>query len=97
MEGPEHCRLYVKNDQITFGTSTLPPGTRGAKDVGHPNSKEVFFCVQGNVLVFVEETDKYFELTTGDAFLIPEGVSHTIINVGEETAVISWSMAPSEK
>lgn len=27
----------------------------------------------------------------------PEGVSHTLINVGGETAVVSWSMAPLMK
>ena len=29
--------------------------------------------------------------------LMPEGVSHTLINVGTETAVITWSMAPPQK
>jgi mannose-6-phosphate isomerase-like protein (cupin superfamily) len=96
MEGPEHCREYVKDKKLTFGTSTLPPGARGAKDPGHPNSREIFFVVQGDVLLYVEETDKYLELHTADAVLIPEGVSHTLINVGESTAVVSWSLAPSE-
>lgn len=96
MEGPEHCREYLKTDKITFGTSTLLPGQRGAIDTGHPNSHEIFFVSRGRVLLYVEEKDKYFELNEEDIILMPEGVSHTLINVGEETAVVTWSLAPSQ-
>ena len=30
MEGPEHCREYVKTARLWFGTSSLPVGERGA-------------------------------------------------------------------
>jgi len=97
MEGPEHCREYLKTDKLLFGTSTLPPGQRGAIDTGHPNSHEVFFVSRGHVLLYVEERDEYFELEEQDIILMPEGVSHTLINVGEETAVVTWSMAPPQE
>ncbi len=96
LEGPEHCREYLNTGKITFGTSTLLPGQRGAIDKGHPNSHEIFFISRGRVLLFVEEKDEYYELEEEDIILMPEGVPHTLINVGEETAVITWSMAPSE-
>ncbi len=96
MEGPEHCREYLKTDKIVFGTSTLPPGARGAKDPGHPDSHEIFFVSRGTVLMYIEEKDEYHELNEGDIILMPEGVSHTLINVGEETAVVSWSLAPPQ-
>jgi uncharacterized cupin superfamily protein len=92
MEGPEHCREYVKVPKLWFGTSTLQPGQRGNIDVGHPDSQEVFFVCQGHVLVYDEQ--QYHELFKGDALLIPEGVPHTLVNVGEEVAVIAWSGAP---
>ncbi len=97
LEGPEHCREYLKTDKITFGSSTLLPGQRGAIDKGHPGSHEIFFVSRGRVLMFVEERDEYFELEEQDIILMPEGVSHTLINVGEETAVVTWSLAPSEE
>lgn len=96
LEGPEHCREYLNTGKITFGTSTLLPGQRGAIDKGHPNSHEIFFISRDRVLLFVEEKDEYYELEEEDIILMPEGVPHTLINVGEETAVITWSMAPSE-
>ena len=94
MEGPEHCREYVKAEKLWFGTSTLPPGQRGNIDVGHPNSQEVFFVCRGHVLLFDEK--QYYELFAGDAILIPEGLPHTLINVGEETAVLAWAGAPGQ-
>jgi mannose-6-phosphate isomerase-like protein (cupin superfamily) len=92
MEGPEHCREYVRTDQLWLGTSTLAPGARGNIDPGHPNSEEVFFVCKGHVLVYDE--DQYYELYAGDAIFIPKGLPHTLINVGDETAVLAWAGAP---
>ncbi|MBQ4424798.1 MAG: cupin domain-containing protein [Lachnospiraceae bacterium] len=96
LEGPEVCREYIVTPKITFGTSTLLPGQRGDIDLGHPDSHEVFFVVKGHVLLLCEKENKIFELFEQDAILMPEGVTHTLVNIGEETAVISWSKAPSE-
>lgn len=96
MEGPEVCREYLTTPKITFGTSRLLPGERGDIDPGHPESHEVFFVAKGHVLLYVESMDKYFELFEEDLILMPEGVPHTLINIGDEEALVSWSKAPSE-
>lgn len=95
-EGPEVCREYFVTPKITFGTSTLKPGQRGDIDPGHADSHEVFFVVKGHVLLFVESTDMYYELFEQDAIIMPETVPHTLINIGDVEAVISWSKAPSD-
>lgn len=97
MEGAEHCREYLKTERITFGTSTLLPGQKGEVDQGHPNSHEIFFVSRGHVLLHVPNTDEYFELEEEDIILMPEGVPHELINIGEKKAVITWSLAPTEK
>lgn len=94
MEGSEHCREYVATAKLWFGTSTLQPGQRGTADAGHPNSEEVFFVCQGHVLLFDER--QYYELHAGDAIHIPEGLPHTLINVGDDTVVVAWSGAPGQ-
>jgi mannose-6-phosphate isomerase-like protein (cupin superfamily) len=94
MEGPEHCREYFTTDKLTFGTSTLPAGQAGAVDPGHPHAHEVFFIARGLVLVRLGDPGRHFELEAGDAILIPEGVPHKIINVGDESALIVWACAP---
>jgi quercetin dioxygenase-like cupin family protein len=96
LEGPEVCREYMATPKITFGTSTLKPGERGDIDRGHPNSHEIFFVVKGHVILFVESSGKHYELFEEDSILMPEGIPHTLINIGAEDAVISWSKAPSE-
>lgn len=94
MEGPEHCREYLKTAKIWFGTSVVPPGQRGNIDRGHPDSEEVFFMVKGHALIYDEV--RYYELFEGDALLIPEGLPHTIINIGDETAILAWAGAPGQ-
>lgn len=94
MDGPEHCREYFRTEKLWLGTSTLQPGQRGNIDPGHPFSQEIFFCCKGHVLLFDER--QYYELFSGDAILLPEGLPHTLINVGEETAVLAWAGAPGQ-
>ncbi len=95
MEGPEVCRVYFKTDKLTFGSSQLHPGQTGAVDPGHPDSHEVFFVARGRVLLRCGET--FFEMRKGDAVLVPPTVPHQLTNVGDEIALVTWSMAPSEK
>lgn len=94
MEGVEHCREYVRDATMWFGTSVLQPGQRGEVDPGHSDSEEVFFCAQGHVLVY--DGERHYELDTGDALHVPIGLPHTIINVGETPATIVWAGAPGE-
>jgi mannose-6-phosphate isomerase-like protein (cupin superfamily) len=94
MEGSEHCREYIRDDALWFGISVVPPGERGSVDPGHGGSEEVFYCSAGYVLVYDDE--RYYELVDGDALLIPPGLPHTIINLGETPATIVWTGAPGE-
>lgn len=95
MEGGEYVREYIKTDKIAFGTSTLLPGQKGTIDPGHKKSHEIFYVVKGNVLCHISDKNIYKELREGDIILIPEGVPHALINIGEEKAVLSWSCAPA--
>ncbi len=95
-EGPELDRMYFQTEKITFGTCTLHPGDTGAVDNGHPNGNEVFFVVKGNVILRTPNDNRCYELSEGDAILMPEGVPHELTNIGEGMAVVSFSLAPSE-
>jgi mannose-6-phosphate isomerase-like protein (cupin superfamily) len=93
-EGDELCREYLREGRMWFGTSTLEPGERGDIDPGHANSVEVFYCSQGHVLMNDGERD--YELTAGDAIVVPEGLPHALTNIGDITAVLVWAGAPGE-
>ena len=96
MEEQEVCREYFKTEKITFGMSELPAGAVGAIDPGHSEAHEVFFCVQGEVLIYCSQDDTYYHLFQGDAMLVPEGKDHKIYNIGDTKAVLSWSCAPHQ-
>ncbi len=94
MDQQELCREYFRTEKITFGTSRLHAGAVGGLDPGHAEADEIFYCIQGHVLVHFPEDDSYHEMETGDALLIPPATGHQITNIGQEEAVISWSCAP---
>jgi mannose-6-phosphate isomerase-like protein (cupin superfamily) len=94
MEGVEHCREYVRDAALWFGTSVIPAGQRGEVDPGHGVAEEVFFCAVGHVLVY--DGERHYELQQNDALLIPPGLPHTIVNIGETSATVVWSGAPGE-
>ena len=96
MEEQEVCREYYKTEKITFGRSELAPGAVGAVDPGHSEAHEVFFCVQGEVLCYVSQDDKYYRLCAGDAMLVPEGKDHKLYNIGDTKAILTWSCAPHQ-
>ncbi len=98
--GPELCRQYIKTQRVTLGTSTLDPGQTGEADEGHPHSDEIFFVVRGTVEIRTpaspHNNEATYRLAEGDAIFIPEAVPHVITNIGDTTAVLSWSLAPGE-
>ena len=93
-EGPEECQEYHRDRRLWFGVSTVPPGEQGDVDRGHPESVEVFYCTRGTVLVRDGVQD--YELSEGDALVIPPSLPHAIVNIGEEPAVVVWAGAPGE-
>jgi mannose-6-phosphate isomerase-like protein (cupin superfamily) len=94
MDEQEVCREYYKTERITFGMSELPAGAVGGLDVGHSEADEVFYCIQGEVLCYVPEEDKYHLISAGDAMLVPPGKGHKLFNIGDEKAILTWSCAP---
>jgi mannose-6-phosphate isomerase-like protein (cupin superfamily) len=94
MEGDELCREYLREGRMWFGTSTLRPGEHGDIDPGHATSVEVFYCSQGNVVMNDGERD--YPLSAGDAIVVPEGLPHALTNVGDVTAILVWAGAPGE-
>lgn len=94
MEDQELVREYVRTDKITFGVSRLMPGAVGALDPGHTEADEIFYCAEGHVLCYFPEDDTYYELEQGDALVIPPATGHKLFNIGDESAVVTWSCAP---
>ena len=93
MEGDEVVKIYFSTNRIVFSVASILPGLKGAVDPGHKRADEVAYVVQGHVVVKVSQETK--ELKEGDGILIPEGMPHQVINIGEAKAVMVWVAAPS--
>jgi quercetin dioxygenase-like cupin family protein len=52
--------------------------------------------ISGKVSLRTPNTDAKYELAEGDAIIMPETVPHELTNISDTTAVVSWSLAPSE-
>jgi len=94
MEEDECSRIYFRTDKIIFSVSTLLPGQKTPMDPGHKGAHEIIYCIQGRVVVFLPDEERYEELNEGDALCLLEGTSHQVINVGDKLAKLSWSLAP---
>jgi mannose-6-phosphate isomerase-like protein (cupin superfamily) len=95
MEGDERCSEYLREPRMWFGTSTLLPGEQGAIDPGHDQSVEVFYCCLGSVVLNDGERD--YELSAGEAAIIPIGLPHALRNIGDVLALVVWAGAPGGK
>ncbi|HHT08824.1 MAG TPA: cupin domain-containing protein [Atribacter sp.] len=93
MEGDECTEIYAFTDKIAFSISTLLPGQRACLDPGHKNADEICYVIQGKIVIHFPDEEEYYLLETGDALLIPPGVSHYSINVGEEKSITAWAGA----
>ena len=94
IEDEELCRVFFRTDKIVFGVSEIGVGKTSILDAGHSDADEVFYCMQGHVVCHVPEEKTYYEVEKGQAMLISNGLSHKIINIGEEKAILVWSCAP---
>jgi len=94
MEDDECSRIYFWTDKIIFSVCTIIPGQKTPMDHGHDGAYEVIYCIEGNVVVFLPDENRYEELKQGAALCLPERAKHQVINVGSEVAKLSWSLAP---
>ena len=94
MEGDEFVRVYAHTDKILVSVATILPGQRGMLDPGHQGAHEVAYVIKGDIIFEFPDSKKWMELHAGDAVLIPEGEPHAVINIGQQTGEIIWSLAP---
>ena len=58
--------------------------------------KKYFIYLRERLYVFLPNEKRYYELSEGDAILIPPGEPHKLLNPNPEIAVVCWSLAPPD-
>lgn len=81
--------IFKKEGGTQFGTVVVPPGVRipMAGTSAH-SSDEYSIVLKGSILVGIE--GKEYEISGGQATLIPAGEAHYSINNGSEDCEIVW-------
>lgn len=82
----------VGSSQLVMGVSRLPVNAV-IKNHIHDYSEESFFVLKGEGVIHLQDRES-IDFKAGDAVLVPKGVAHTIINTGDETLEVIFSVAP---
>jgi putative monooxygenase len=73
------------------GVMTLEPGDFVTEHY-HPYSEEFLHVVDGELTMTLD--GEPIELTAGDSLLVPIGVRHRLVNIGEITARCAFHLSP---
>jgi gentisate 1,2-dioxygenase len=93
---PTLIRFYVSNDLVQMGEIILPPcseGSRCTEPMAHKGDTALY-VQHGPVTVYLPETQEAWELQEEEAFFIPGGVKHQIINYTDKVIKVIFAIAP---
>ncbi|WP_273484186.1 cupin domain-containing protein [Desulforamulus ruminis] len=81
--------LFKQQEGTKFGTVVIPPGVRIPREgTGVHGSDEYSLVLKGTVTVM--SSGKEYQVTSGQATLIPAGEAHWSMNRGSEDCEIVW-------
>lgn len=80
----------VPGCEQTFGVSTIGPGLRNPLHF-HPNCEEILYVVSGTCEHSYDGESA--PLGPGDTIVIPAGVKHNLVNIGEADVVCMISFS----
>jgi mannose-6-phosphate isomerase-like protein (cupin superfamily) len=75
------------SQQFSAGLFFVRPGGQGHADT-HEDAEEVFYIIQGQANILMDGEDCHVK--AGDVVFVPAGVSHQVINTGDETYCAFW-------
>lgn len=97
LQGHEHpvlTGLLCATDQLTVGKTSLLPGQQSEPEVH--DGDESLYMLEGTLNIRVDDGEgpNRFELQPGDAFYVPEGVSHQYHNISGSPTSFIFGVAP---
>ena len=85
--------IYLQNEFITFGITTIPPGNRLGRMAAH-GGDEIYYILEGDCIVECPRHRTEFKLSKGDIFHIPAGQIHAPRNDSDKDVRILWACTP---
>lgn len=87
---------HSHNSPLRLGLDWIQPGAEEVSWETDAQTHEAYYLQQGRVRIGWDGADADdMQLSAGEAFYFPPGRRYTLQNVGEEEAVIVWSVVPS--
>ncbi|MDW7738768.1 MAG: cupin domain-containing protein [Bacillota bacterium] len=83
----------VGASQISMGVNVTEVGSRIPVH-SHGDSEEAMFIASGTGKLVVNGGEEEYPLEAGTAIFAPRGVSHEIVNTGDEPIKVIWAYAP---
>jgi mannose-6-phosphate isomerase-like protein (cupin superfamily) len=81
----------IDKGKTRFGIITIPPGVRIPNESLAPHDEDEYcFVVSGSMVVTIGETE--YQVSAGDATLIPSGEAHASRNNEDEDCVVVWAL-----
>lgn len=87
-------QIFLKGDQITCGTFTIPPGKRLGRISAH-GSDEIYLILRGTCKVNLPRHEEMLVVKTGEVLYLPAGMIHAPYNDGEEETEVFWACSPT--
>lgn len=86
--------LLASTEHLTVGKVALLPGQKN-DPLAH-GGDEGLYLIEGVLNIHLPENDgqRWFELTPGDGFYIPQGIPHQYYNVSRQPASFIFGVAP---
>ncbi len=90
------ARILTRTETTSGGMATLVveiPPAQGPPEHVHAREDEAHYVLEGAFRVKLD--GEYFDATTGSLVFIPRGSAHCFVNVGDSTARLLVTFAPS--
>jgi len=81
-------------DRMIFCVSEIPPGGRSMVDPGHKDADEVFYVVNGTLVMEFPNSGRCEKLKAGDSIIIPQDEPHVMFNPGDSIVRSVVATAP---
>ena len=87
------CITYISTKNVQLGEMIIPPGGYFEPPDVH-SGDEVYYVIEGEVVVFNPKSGRAFQAREGEVILIPKLVWHKSCNFGEEELRVLAIIAP---
>ena len=87
----------VPAEHFTFSTMCLPAGCEGPMHI-HTDVEEVFFCLKGDIKLYMEDGEKKYttHLKERDLISVPAGIYRGLKNTSQEEALLLVMLGSSK-